>query len=160
MANMTPGTTQRERAMSPLWQKCRRSRVDWFAIFPTRLAIEQIAFERHKTVEAMLAVGIKKPAIARYFELSPTMIYHMAYMIGHRKYFKRQSPVERYCEAWADNSLIDATPYERKQWTGESFHVLDHIETMKGRIETIKLKRTELYEEMNSIRKTIKALQS
>jgi len=77
-------------------EKQRRSRVDWFAIVPEEVAVEQVGWERRQTALAMYDAGMKQGQIAELFGVTPSRISAMTIVARKWKRIGQASPVEAY----------------------------------------------------------------
>lgn len=79
-------------------EKQRRSRVDWDALLPNDIAVQQIAYERRATVVAMRKSGMTLKAIGEQFGLTPERIRQMYERQLRTNKHGLRSPADKYLE--------------------------------------------------------------
>lgn len=78
-------------------ERLRRSRTEWGLLVPPHIAAAQVTYEKHATMFAMKAAGIKTRAIARAFGLSVGHVQNLIRWHSWREPHRQEkSPVASY----------------------------------------------------------------
>ena len=102
-------------------EKQRRSNVDWFALVPFPVARKQTAWERLRTVDAMVSSGMKIGDIASRFGCSYS---NARVLVDRASRSVDDPPVNKYLKAAALPSVADGDYPNRASRTRAAYSLL------------------------------------